>query len=783
MRGNVIASVLGIWLLQQQAVLPNLAWAGLLPLLWLSSRFVPGVFPLVRSIPVKFVFLGLGFFWAAFMAQLRLSDALPPAWEGRDIQLVGVVSSLPVGTERGMRFEFDVERVKTLDAVVPHHIQLAVYSDGFGKKTAGVVLPDFHAGERWQLTVRLKRPHGNANPHGFDFEAWLLERNIRATGYVRQDEVSHRLAERVYRPGYIVEMLRELVAQRFRAVLGERPYAGILKALAVGEQNAISAEQWKAFLRTGVNHLMSISGLHVTMIASLAFALVYALWRRSQALALRLPARKAAAVAGALAALFYALLSGFSVPTQRTLYMLSVVAAALWLGCASSASLVLALALLVVVVLDPWAVSAPGYWLSFGAVAAILYVGAGRLGRPHWLREWANVQWAVTLGLIPALLLMFQQVSIVSPLANAFAIPVISLVVVPLTLAGAILPLDFLLLLAHQVMAWCMAALEWLSTMPDAVWQQHAPPVWTVLAAVLGILWLLLPRGFPARWLGAAGLAPMFLVLPPQPDHGELRLAVLDVGQGLAVVVQTQNHALLYDAGPSYTADADSGSRIVVPYLRAAGIKRLDGLIVTHDDSDHSGGAASVLDAVPVGWLASSLPADSPILLHAGKSLPCFAGQFWEWDGVRFEMLHPAWESYADQRLRKNARGCTLKITSPYGSVLLPADIERESEAEILTRSPDDLPATLLVAPHHGSKTSSTEAFIRQVNPSIVIFTAGYRNHFGHPKPEVVARYRELGSRLYRSDSDGAVLLRFGTGGISARTYRQEHLRYWQSQN
>lgn len=781
MRTNILAFVLGVWLLQQQAVLPGLAWVGLLLPLWLAGRFLPKV---PRRLLVWVIFLGLGFFWAAFIAQLRLADTLPSVWEGRDIQVVGVVASLPVETERGLRFTFDVERVKTLEAVVPRRIQLTAYSEGFRQKSTGVAPPEFHAGERWELTVRLKRPHGNANPNGFDFEAWLLERNIRASGYVRQEDGNRRLSERVYRPGYMVEMLRERVARRFQAVLGERPYAGVLKALAVGEQSAISPALWKVFLRTGVNHLMSISGLHVTLISSLVFALVYGLWRRSQRLTLRLPARKAAAVAGALAALFYALLSGFGVPTQRTLYMLSVVALALWLGRASSASSVLALALLAVVLLDPWAVLAPGFWLSFGAVAVILYVGAGRIGRPHWLSQWARVQWAVTLGLIPALLLMFQQVSLVSPLANAFAIPVISLVVVPLTLAGAILPLDFPLLLAHQVMAWCMALLTWLSRMPDAVWQQHAPPVWTVLAAALGILWLLLPRGFPARWLGAAGFMPMFTALPPQPEQGALWLSVLDVGQGLAVVAQTRNHALLYDTGPRYTADADSGSRIVVPYLRAAGIKRLDGLIVTHDDSDHSGGAVSVLDAVPVGWLASSLPADSAILPHAGKSLPCFAGQSWEWDGVRFEMLHPAWGSYADERIRKNDRGCTLKISSPYGSVLLPADIERESEAEILARSPDALAATLLVAPHHGSKTSSTEAFIRQVNPSIVIFTAGYRNSFGHPKPEVVERYRASGSQLYRSDIDGAVLLRFENNeGGKLQTWRQERQRYWQRSN
>lgn len=256
MRTNILAFVLGVWLLQQQAVLPGLAWVVLLLPLWLAGRFLPA---LPRDLLAKVFFLGLGFFWATFMAQLRLADALPSVWEGRDIQVVGVVASLPVETERGLRFTFDVERVKTFEAVVPHRIQLNAYSEGFGKNASDAARPDFHAGERWQLTVRLKRPHGNANPNGFDFEAWLLERNIRASGYVRQEDGNRRLAERVYRPGYIVEMLRERVAQRFQAVLGERPYAGVLKALAVGEQNAISPDQWKVFLRTGVNHLMRIN--------------------------------------------------------------------------------------------------------------------------------------------------------------------------------------------------------------------------------------------------------------------------------------------------------------------------------------------------------------------------------------------------------------------------------------------------------------------------------------------------------------------------------------------
>lgn len=780
MQLNILAFVAGVWLLQQQAALPVLTW-------WLGVLLLVAAGGWCRQAALRRALLlatwaSAGFLWAASCATVRLADQLPPQSEGRDIRLVGVVAAMPVEGERGQRFEFDVEKVITLDAVVPSHIQLTWYAEGYGGKTA-VAPPQLHAGERWRLTVRLKRPHGNANPHGFDFEAWALERNLRALGYVRAEESNLRLDARVYRPGYLVEMAREAVAARFRRTLGDdHPYAGVLKALAVGEQAAISPAQWQVFQRTGVTHLMSISGSHVTMLSGLLFALVYALWRRSQALCLRLPARKAAALAGVLTALGYAWLSGYGVPAQRTVYMLAVIALALWLGRAGSASRVLSLALLAVLLIDPWAVLAPGFWLSFGAVALIFFISAGRLRRPHWLREWGVIQWAVTLGLLPALLLLFQQVSLISPLANAFAIPLIGMVVTPLTLLGAILPFDFILLAAHRIMAWCMLALEMLSRLPDAVWQQHVPPFWSVAAALFGSVWLLLPRGFPARWLGAAGMLPMFLALPPQPEQGALWLTVLDVGQGLAVVAQTQHHALLFDAGPRFSNEADSGNRIVVPFLRAAGIGRLDGLIVSHHDSDHSGGAISVMQAVPVGWLASSLESGNPILAQARQVLPCYAGQSWQWDGVRFEVLHPGLETYQDERRKSNDRSCVLKITSRYGSVLLPADAEKLSEQEMLARNPALLSANVLVAGHHGSKSSSGAAFIAQVNPQTVVFTAGYRNHYGHPHAEVVERFRLSGAALRRSDAEGALLFRFGAdGSVRAQAWREVAPRYWQS--
>lgn len=786
MRLNILAFAAGVWLLQQQPSLPALFWAWLLlplPLLVFSlHRASSWQIRGLRQLFIKTLWLAAGFFWAALFAQMRLADALPERWEGQDIQLSGVVASLPVSNERGLRFEFDVEQVITPGARVPDHVQLSLFDGGFGRPATHPV-PEIHPGERWELTVRLKRPHGNANPYGFDYEAWLLERNIRATGYVRASPENRRLTERVYRPGYLIEAAREVASVRLSEALENRPYEGVLKALAIGQQNAIPSAQWQIFLRTGVNHLMSISGLHVTMISGFFFFLAYWLWRRSVTLTLWLPARKAAVLAGVMAALAYALLSGFGVPTQRTLYMLSVVAAALWLGRIGNALSVISLALLVVLLLDPWAVMSPGFWLSFGAVAAMMGASAGRIGRLHWLAEWGRVQWAVTLALVPALLAMFQQISIVSPLANAVAIPLISLVVTPLTLLGTVLPLDFLLYAAHLAMAVCMIFLTWLSALPVAVWQQHGPPTWTVVVAMLGVLWMLLPRGFPARWLGIVWFLPMFMVLPPRPAQGELRLTVLDVGQGLSVVARTRNHALLYDAGPRFGSEADAGSRIVVPFLRGSAVPRLDGMVISHDDIDHSGGAASVLQAEPVSWLVSSLPPDSPMLAGALNSSRCFAGQSWEWDGVKFAMLHPPLEDYQYDGFKDNDRGCVLKITTSFGSVLLPADIERVSEQDLLERMPDKLKADVLIVPHHGSMTSSTEAFIDAVEPATAIFTVGYRNRFGHPKDEILERYQARGIKIWRTDESGALGLRFGAEGMSLQSQRQIRQRYWQSKD
>jgi len=478
------------------------------------------------------------------------------------------------------------------------------------------------------------------------------------------------------------------------------------------------------------------------------------------------------------------LLAGFQVPAQRTLYMLTVAAIGLWLGRPGTASTVWLWALAVVLAWDPWAMLAPGFWLSFGAVGVLLYAGVGRIGASSALGAAVRAQWAVTVGLVPLMLMLFQQISLVSPLANAVAIPVVTFIVVPLTLASIVLPWDALLLAAHQVFAWLALLLDTLSALPAAVWQQHAPPAWAIVAGLIGVLWLLAPRGLPGRGLGIAWLLPLFLVVPLLPPPGAFRVTVLDVGQGLAVLVQTHAHALLYDTGPRFNDSADAGDRIIAPMLRATGVERLDGMIVSHQDSDHSGGALSVLQTVPVTWLTSSLSLGNAIVrarTDAGETAErCVAGRRWRWDGVDFALLHPVEANYANPKLKANDLSCVLRVGNEAGSALLTGDIEARTEADLIRRDAGALRATLLVVPHHGSRTSSTPEFIAAVAPDIAVFTPGYRNRFGHPRPEIVARYAEAGIPTYRTDYEGALTFSFEPGAkLAARREREADRRYW----
>ena len=757
MRAAAIAFLGGILVVQQLAALPSLFSAlALIPAVALA-------FWHPRWLVV--VFFVAGFIWVGFRAELILHQRLVPELEGRDIVVEGVVAGLPQPTQYGTRFAFDVKQAR-LDGVpvfVPGRIRLSAGRDLRAQ-----------AGDRWRLTVRLKRPHGLQNPGGFDYEAYLFRERLRATGYVRSEPLPARLGEGggLYR----IHRLRQQLGSRMRALMPENAYAGLIVALANGDQGGVTDEQWETLNRTGTLHLVAISGLHISLIAGLTFWLVRFLWALPGTPTLWLPAPLAGALGGFGAACVYAALAGFVIPTQRALIMLAVAMGAVLVRRRPAPSQTLAAALLVVLLYDPFAVMAPGFWLSFLAVAVIIYVVyAERGGRTLW-RKWGQLQWAIAVGMLPLMLWLFQRTSLVAPAANLLAVPVFELAVVPVTLAGALgagLGLDGLAAWLFQaggaLLGWLWRALAFLASFEYAQWVQHRPPAWTLLCGLLGAALLLAPRGWPARTIGGVWLLPIFLVHPAVPGPGEVWFTLLDVGQGLAAVVRTETRVLVYDTGARWSARADAGRSVVIPYLRTNGITRIDTLLVSHGDNDHAGGAASVVRALPVGRVLSGAPD------VAGE--PCRAGQRWRWDGVEFALLGPPGPP-GDS----NDASCVLHVRGPYGAILLPGDIEATAEHSLVQRAGERLRADILIAPHHGSRTSSSAEFLDAVRPRHVAFPVGYRNRYRHPHALVVERYRTRGVQLHDSPSGGALEFRLRADGIDLSAYRARARRYWFAQ-
>lgn len=800
----VAAFILGIWCVQRMPILPSIE------LLVIATLFSTGVLifyannqskistkrkvdsndltRFFRKIMMGISVFILGVVWASSFALWRLSDALPVEWEREEVVVVGVVADVPEVNQARERFRFNVEKVITPEAIIPSHIGLNLYKNTYSyqrkpyEEDQGLAIEQqFNAGERWQISVKLKRPHGTLNPHGFDFGAWAMSENLRATGSVRIKSGVQKLDDLVWQPKYLIARFRATIKVQIKNALASKPYAGVIQALVIGDDSAIGAQTWQVLLRTGVTHLMSISGLHITMLSGLAFGLMYAIWRRMPTLVVRLPARKAATLAGVIIACLYAFIAGFSVPTQRTFYMLMVFGAALWSGRQLSIAQVLAIALLVVVLIDPWAVNAPGFWLSFGAVALISFALNGRVSEPHWLVSAVKTQWAVTIGMLPMLLMMFNQASIISPVANAIAIPVVSFIVTPLALLGSFLSIDFILNLSHIILDWLMRVLVWLDALPLSMWQQHAPPTWTLLPALLGALILLLPRGIPLKVFGLAAFTPMLFIIPARPALGDMKVTVLDVGQGLSVHVQTAKHDLIYDAGPKYNREADSGMRIIVPHLQGEGVKQLDGLVISHDDNDHSGGAASIMRMMPTTWLMSSFDYMGPST-QSTERLICTAGKQWVWDEVTFDVIYPTLTHVRSEKVKDNNKSCVIKVTSAAGSLLLTGDIQKPAERYLLENVElGILDSDVMTVPHHGSKTSSSIAFLNAVSPKISIATAGYLNRFGHPKPTIVERYQALESQIYQSAVHGAVIIDFKQQSLGSPNAKEITLNTWAS--
>ena len=710
--------------------------------------------------------LALGFGWGVASGRYALDGWLPHDLEGVDFWVYGRVDSLPRYSGRAQQFEF-----KVTGNCFELHPDACIA--GTRRLQLRRVLLNYYGdhqlapGQQWRLRVRLNRPHGFANPGGFDYELMLLQKGINAKGYVRETEFNIMLADDVFS----YQKVRFQLRQRLLEATAELPHQGIILALVLGERDLISLSSWQLFTRTGTNHLVVISGLHVGFVAMFGYWLTNLLMRISPALLLHLPAQKAGAVGAIAAALAYSLLAGFSLPTQRALIMVAVFMSGRLLARNFPASLGYCLAMTLVLILTPLSGMSAGFWLSFVAVGALLLAfsswtkaadqrmfssgdsnrvlsNIGHFVRPvlRW-SAWGRPQWVVFVGMSVPLAIWLQQLSLLSPLANIFAIPLVSLLVVPLCLLGLLSLLVyesagvFLLVLADQLLAvltltmgWMAESFSWLQ-----IWQFSGLTVWSYLFAGLGsVLWLL-PRGWPGRMLAPLLMLPLFIpARQAGPAYGEIWISFLDVGQGLAVVAQSAAHTLIYDTGPRFSDSFDAGNGVVLPFLQSRGIRTIDRLIVSHGDNDHAGGLDSLLLALNVKEL--SLGTD---MQTSGFGLPtshCLRGQSWQWDGVSFEILHPDESRYRSS----NDNSCVLRISTAGSSVLLTGDVEALAEADLLRVYADQLRSDILLAPHHGSATSSTEMFVKAINPRFVVYSSGYRNQFSHPADVVQARYLAL---------------------------------------
>ena len=754
-------------------------------------------------------------------ASVFMASALEPALEGRDLVVTGVVAAMPQRNEASVRFRLEVESAQFHGQAVrlPPLVYVLWYADSFGVTERAPNLgygppAKIVAGERWQLTLRLKAAHGASNPFGFDYELWLWEQGLQASGYVRTgatDQAPRRLSQTWRHP---LEQARQSVRERIFERVADRQSAGLIAALVVGDQNAIDRADWDVFRASGVAHLMSISGLHITMFAWASKWLLSWLWRRSGRLCLRVPAASAALVGGLLLAGSYAAFSGWGVPSQRTVLMLATVGALQLAGKRWPWPQVWLLACAVVVALDPWALLQSGFWLSFVAVGVLFAtdsgqshpknhmndatVAASRAGagagtasdgpmaivnlRRGATRSVAGLgalfreQWVITLALTPLTLLLFGQVSVVGLVANMVAIPWVTLVVTPLAMLGVAFAPAWDA--ASMALAALLQYLQLLVTLPFATLSVAQAPLWAGVAGVLGGVFLAMRLPWSLRLAGVPLMLPVLLWQPQRPAVGEFELLAADVGQGSAVIVRTAHHALVYDAGPRFGRDSDAGHRVLVPLLRALDLP-LDLVVLSHRDIDHTGGAPALLAMQPQAALLSSIEDDHDLqTLRRGQR--CVAGMRWQWDGVDFAVLHPTEEDYKVSA-KSNAMSCTLRVASGGQSALFVGDLEEAQELRLVAqalRSGDSLKSDVLLVPHHGSKNSSSAAFVDAVRPRFALVQAGYRNRFSHPAPSVVVRYEQLAARVVDSPHCGAMIWRTERAQeISCQ--REQALRYW----
>ena len=759
MRGAALFFLCGVLGLHTLAVLPDRRWALALALLLPALYYWPKWrYPLWA--------LG-GFLWALLLTPTLIT--LPADLHGAEVSLEGQIASIPTRHQRQLSFMFQVDAAAPL--LAGKRLRLAWWDD------ATNTVPAPQVGERWRFTLRLKQIWGMRNPGAFDSERWHYAKGIFAKASVRSTPAPQRLTAA---NGYWLDTYRQRVVDSFNAHLPGNAFVGILTALAVGVDSAISPWQWEIFRRTGITHLVSISGSHISLVAGMLFACMWTLWSRIPSLALRWPSSSAAAVSALIGAGVYTLLSGLSVPAQRSFLMAAVALLVLLLQRPLVPSRLFAIALFVVLILDPNAPLTVGFWLSFYAVAVILFSTSGHQ-HSNIVSATLHTQLRIGLALLPLTLLFFQQFPPLSLLANLVAIPWVGITVLPLSLLAALCtPLPAIqALLLH----WALLSIEglwklllWMSSWPGMeVWYRPQPALWALALALVGIVIWLAPRGLPGRWLGIPLCLPLLFPPMQQPAAGGFWFTMLDVGEGLSAVVRTANHVLVYDSGGKIGATLDGGAAALVPFLHYQQVDKVDLVIISHADFQHSGGLRSLREALPVSAFTTSAAAQ--LALDVDEAQSCAAGQTWEWDGVRFAILHPPASGF-----RGDNASCVLKVESAAGRVLLPGDIEGAAERALLNKYGSGLAAEVLVAPHQGRRNFSSPAFLQAVNPRYVLFATGYRNRYGYPRPETLATYQANGASVLDSSYQGALTLRVEAGrALAVERYRPMQRRYWHS--
>lgn len=739
--------------------IPNLILLGLCTILSLLIFF-----RLKNRLLLLFVGFSCGLFWVMLFSTLHLDHRIDKSVEGKDISIKGTVTSIPMIDQNNVSFNFKTDDFNQQKRKL--NLKLTWYE----------TQTYLQAGETWRLTVRLKRPHGFMNPGGFDYEAQLFEENIAATGYVVNTPDNYQLSATKY--SYPITKLRQTIQTAVTAHFSHDSLVGFLPALLVGSRQYITQPQWQVLRATGTNHLIAIAGLHIGLVAGFIFVMISFLWRQSYHLTLLIPAKQIAAIFSVFSALCYSFLAGFPIQTQRAMIMLSILLFVVLIKRHLLPWQTYFYALIIVLILNPLNVVMAGFWMSFVAVAVIIYGMQGRLSNRGIWWEWGRVQYVIMIGLIPVTMFIYHETSSVGLMANIIAVPWFAFVIMPLCVLSL-----FFFMFSHQLAYLCLwlvlrnlhilwAILTFLSQQTISLWHPANLSIITLISASIGILLLLASKGFYCRELCIIFFLPLFFSPKNVPQSGDIWFTLLDVGQGLSAIIQTKNHTMIYDTGPKFSENFNAGDAVIIPYLQVNNIWRINTIMISHGDSDHIGGSFAIIKSLSVNQILTIVP--QRFQSHAAF---CYAGERWVWDDVTFEVLWPMQGDYFND----NNSSCVLKVSNGKESILLTGDIQKPVEEKLIEQYQTELHSTILVAPHHGSKTSSSFPFINAVKPTFVLYGVGYRNRFHFPNKSVVNRYHLVGVTQYQTSDAGAIMFKISQNKliVPPTLYRVTHHHLW----